>query len=358
MQIRFMRRQCSHGTLDRRLFGSFAGDAPGWLPRFATGALALLVVGCMADIEVDRAAEGRLSSEARLDRLAAGIAGDGTFADLTPPELQTAILASHRHGASGAAAIIDATGDRVFFPMPRERRTFESQDDVGALVAEHFGRTAESVDEAGIPTVRGRYVQRGATYFEDFEVGVRYRVTDPIAAFLGGVDGEVEIDGQLVCIAGPGGCEGPRASYLVPEGVLTADPVRTLCASNGSGVCVRFTAFFNQVPFPPWARHGSNADMYTHTALPSTQLFTGGFTFQLQIDPSDPFGNRDDLPVDSAVGEEFVESADWCFGGCPAYSANGVCGVGEVIDPDVNGVRGTGNGPQGAHCFSLPPTPW
>ncbi len=210
-----------------------------------------------------------------------------------------------------------------------------------------FGAAEVFTDDSGELTgARGSYVLHGSTYVDDRNLGVRYRVTDPLAAYFGGADGLVEVNGELVCLDADGDCDGPRASYLEPQGQPTAATHVDLCGT--SGVCVQFHSFYNKVVFPPYARHGSNVNFTTYSALPSTSMWTSGW---IQT-PSGPGFDMLLLPYEETIGEDSVESARWCFGNfeCLEYQADRVCGGGEIDDIDVEGYRTTGNGPTGWAC--------
>ena len=248
-----------------------------------------------------------------------------------------------------ATAEIDARGDRVLFPMHRGVRSFESHADLVRFVIDNFGATEEILDDESGELVgaRGSYIQRGTSLFEDERLGVRYRVSDPVLAYVAGTSGYVEVAGEKLCFDPDGECgEGP-ASYLDPVGELTAPTHFTLCG-GAINVCVEFHSFFNKTWFPvPWARHGSNVRFTTFSALPSTRLSTSG---AIHVPPGsfDPFvWSVFPMPSISNQGEDSIETAVWCFGttACVEYQATAVCGLGSVQDPDVNGSRRTGNGP-------------
>lgn len=304
------------------------------------------VMGCAAD-EV----EARGGAELLSTRLGAT---EGTFEDIVPIDLRTSIQHSSdarpRTSAivSTATALIDATDGKVLFPMPRERRSFADESEMLRFIIETFGADEVTTDERGNPvSARGSYGQHGTSYFE--QDGIRYRVSDAMAAFIGGVSGVIELGGELVCLDADGDCVTDRASYLVPVGVPSWLPTHQgLCGPTN--VCVEFHSFFNTAPFPPWARHGSNVKFTSYSAIPATQLSTGG-----RIDVPESLGwDSWPLPNEANTGQDSVESAVWCFGttSCVEYRARAVCGTGRVTDPDVSGPGRTGNGPDNtSRCF-------
>lgn len=274
-----------------------------------------------------------------------------SFSDVVPVEFQSEIRRPDaenngqrdRDAPPIPTATIFSTVDNSLFPMPRSRREFASQDELIQFVADRFGATELTRDGGKLVGAQGSYVRVGTSFFEDESIGIRFEVTDPVLAFLGGVSGEVQVGEDRMCLDPDGDCGTERASYLNPVGDTTAATREPLC---DRGVCVEFHSFFNRTSFPfPWARHGSNVRFTTYSALPSTRLSTGG---TIHVPPGIPgVAITHMLPFESNQGQDSVESASWCIGDttCAAYVAVAVCGLGSVTDQDVNGSMRTGNGP-------------
>lgn len=250
-------------------------------------------------------------------------------------------------------AIIEATPSQAMFPMQRAPREFGTHAEMVEFVAATFGATELIYDEKSgeLEGVRGSYLQRGRSFFDDAELGAMFEVTDPVLAFVGGSTGRVMVGGEALCFDPDGDCDGERASYLEPVGDLTAPTHVNHCTN---GVCVQHHSFYNRTWFPaPWARHGSNVRFTTYSALPSTRFWAAG---AIHVPPNtigSPFWSTFSMPSISNQGQNSIETAVWCFGttACVEYQATAVCGSTTVSDQDVNGTRRTGNGPaNNARC--------
>jgi len=276
-----------------------------------------------------------------------------SYADVVPSEFQSSI--EHRDtdapartdNTPVAGATIFSTPESSIFPMPRQPRSFADKAELVSFVAEAFGADDLIYDENGnLEGARGSYAMIGSSFFEDADLGLRYRVTEPMLAFAGGARGTIEVAGETICVDPDGDCSTARASYLEPVGDLTAPTHDPECGSNG--VCVEFHSFYNRTSFPfPWARHGSNLRFTTYSALPSTQMRTNG---RVDVPPyalGEPFWTTFPMPDESNQGQDSVESAVWCFGtsNCVEHQATAVCGWGNITDPDIYRSRRTGNGP-------------
>lgn len=268
-----------------------------------------------------------------------------TFARLVPEPMRTTFAAGVDDDGQ-PALVVDARHGRTFFPLRQEPRSFAARPQMIEFLAQTLGQAERLLDEEGILVgVRGAVIQRGSSYFENREEGLRYRLTEPVLALLGGVGGIVEVAGEDVCIDPDGSCDVGYASYLEPVGVPTAPTHSDLC---NRGICVQFHTFFNKSWFPfPWARHGSNVRFTTFSALPSTRFFVNGsITFRTGLGFPE-FDSRP-MPTVRNVGRDSLETAVACYGStdCAEYQAVAACGFGSVSDPDVNGSRRTGNGPS------------
>lgn len=319
-----------------------------------------VVAGCASD------GSGRIPAEAHTealigDRVPAGVS---TYRDVVPQDLLTAILVREVDPEDDLSptAIVQADRDRPFFPLEQQSRTFVDREELVEFLVATFGARElfHDAETGALEGARGSYVQRGRAYFHDERTGLRYQVTDPVMAFLGGVDGWVEVDGQLWCMDPDGSCDEGRASYLELDAIATAPThVNNVCGGSPytPDVCANFHTFFNTTWFPaPWARHGSNVAFLNWAPWPDTRLRARG-----AIQYPDYYGAPTTAPMPNAesFGEDFVETALWCLGSleCPEYVATIACGRGHVRDPDLTAGRRTGNGP-GNNDTTCPPGSW
>ena len=96
--------------------------------------------------------------------------------------------------------------------------------------------------------------QRGEVHWWDETERALYRITDPVAASLGGLYGAVIIGDREVCLDSDGECEG-LASYLEPAMTPSAPTHDRQCSG---GFCVEHHSFYNNV-FGFWFRSGGNS---------------------------------------------------------------------------------------------------
>lgn len=264
---------------------------------------------------------------------------EASFVDSTEPDERTAITAA----SADEPARIDASDARIFYPIARGVRHFDSSEDVMEALLETFGGTV-AYDADGQMSVGGSYTIVGGPVFQDRELDAQFRIGDPILAYLGGAQGRLEIGDRTLCVDPDGDCEGYTASYLEPGGSLTAHPpVIDLCGNNG--VCVRYTSFYNLtwIPFPfplPYARHGTNVTMTTYSALPNTVLEARGFLLTEGV-------NRNYFSTVTNTGQNSIETSRWNLGDLNSaeWRTTDVCGTGRIIDVDINATRLTANGP-------------
>lgn len=318
---------------------------PGRSELFGSAIIAVALGACSADGERDNAP---------ITMSDLGLEGE-SYDDAVPEEFQSVIARAEPSAPrrvdgtqDDATAEIDATGERVMFPMHRGVRSFASHADLVAFVVDEFGAVEKIYDEetGELVGARGSYVQYGSSFFEDERIDTRFRVAEPVLARIGGVTGIVEVAGEEQCFDIDGDCTSERASYLDPVGEVTAATHVGVCSS---GVCVQGHSFFNKTWFPtPWARHGTNMRFTNVSALPTSRLFVDGV---IHVPPG--WGHPTSwttfaLPAISNQGQDSIETAVWCFGitDCKEYQATAVCGRGTVRDPDVNATVRTGNGPD------------
>jgi len=241
-----------------------------------------------------------------------------------------------RDTAETVDTFIDASEGRTEFPVPVEPRAFASEDELQRFLTEELGSDG----------LTGSYALLGIPYWTDATTGVRYVVSDPIRAFLGGVSGELHVAGEARCLDDDGNCErGTRATYLAPEGEFTR-PTH-ISVPGTSGVIGNWHTFFNKTYFPwPWARHGSNAGINV-APLPSTAIWVGCIAHTLYDPGIHVMSPCPDLNV---VAQQNAETAIWTgFPGTAIFDATAVCGGGTIIDPDIPfgmGAQSTGNGPS------------
>jgi hypothetical protein len=316
--------------------------------------------------------------------------GRGTFAGEFPKEYETLFV------IQDGVLQVDASGDRIFFPIERETRSFDSEADFLELTRRTLA--AEPVlDEARtVVAMQGRQTQVGNSFFYNADLDLAYLVTDPIRAYLGGLYGRVVIAGQERCLDSDGDCLNGIAEYLSAGGVLTRPTQLTTCDDTES-FCARGHSFFNYAPyvFPAfsWARHGSNEVLTTGSATEAVssprpcepgepvefefELCIAGACIPLEVcvdgigatslATSGTIWSEGDLSIGippynwaleavTEFGVNSVETAFWCFDvtgrqgseRCEAQQAVAVCGFGRVNDFRIPGGANhlTGNGPS------------
>lgn len=96
--------------------------------------------------------------------------------------------------------------------------------------------------------------QRGEVHWWDETERALYRITDPVAASLGGLYGAAIVGDREVCLDSDGECEG-LASYLEPAMTPSAPTHLRECSG---GFCVEHHSFYNNV-FGYWFRSGGNS---------------------------------------------------------------------------------------------------
>lgn len=144
---------------------------------------------------------------------------------------------------------IDASEGRFLMELDEEPRRFADQAALRAFVVESFGATDET---DGSLTLRTE--QRGEVHWWDETERVLYRVTDPVAATIGGLYGEALVGAERACFDSDGECDG-LASYLEPAMIPSAPTHERDCAG---GFCVEHHSFYNNV-FGYWFRSGGNS---------------------------------------------------------------------------------------------------
>lgn len=311
----------------------------------AAASLTLSTLGCQAD-------ETPVGPVSMADL---GLEEGQSYTDVVPDEFQSSIErrdpnASDESGRTDDTPVVGATifsaPEASIFPMPREPRAFADKAELVSFVSDTFGADELIYDEDGnLDGARGSYAMIGSSFFEDADLGVRYRVTEPMLAFAGGARGTIRVGDETICVDPDGDCSTERASYLEPVGDLTAPTHDPECAANG--VCVEFHSFYHRTWFPlPWARHGSNVRFTAYNALPSTRLRTNGSIHLPPYAIGEPFWTTFPMPDVSNQGQDMVETAVWCFGttACVEYQATASCGWGRISDQDLTRERRTGNG--------------
>ncbi|MDO6695082.1 hypothetical protein Q4574_17425 [Aliiglaciecola sp. 3_MG-2023] len=263
-----------------------------------------------------------------------------TYIDTVKTENLTLITPVFNKGIN-FTLYIDSKGDKVFFPFERESRVFTDEVALMDFMKKHFSYDPENKEKG----LSGTYLWEGASYFYDPKIAMNYLINDPILAFVGGPKGTILVAGKEMCIDPDGKCDEGYASYLEPVGKLTAPTQLDHCGREfaGTPVCVLHHTFWNKTWwFGDYVRHGVNARFTTWGALPSSVLDLSG---RLMTAIYDPFGII--IVAPPTVGEDFAESAIFCYGNCdaPILDAYAMCGQGRVSDPDVSGTRETGNGP-------------
>jgi len=307
------------------------------------GILLAVVVCSLSTIATAVSAQDKSRPRLRIDQLVRerSFAAPTYLDTLHPEELTT--FAFSRDSSQEPVLSIDSSGKRVFFPLERAPRRFADANALRTFMIDNFGVDGASPSKS----VSGRYVWNGAAFFHDPHPGITYRVTDPILAKLGGARGQIVVAGKIVCVDPDGVCDRGYASYLEPVGQTTSPTHLSHCGRfiEGVPVCVAHHAFYNKTWFfVTYVRHGGNSRFTNWASVPSSQLFID----MSIVDPSSPFFGTSIIDFDGAVGQDSHEVAFYCWGGCPGFAenSNAICTSHQVIDPDLTGTRGLGNGPN------------
>ncbi|MCA9612777.1 MAG: hypothetical protein H6721_21170 [Sandaracinus sp.] len=178
--------------------------------------------------------------------------GDDTA---VPPDLDLGRFAvpaaMHAHFGQRTPGLltIDAGEGRFLMELDEAPRHFEDDAALREHLVHEMGAVAS--DDGSLEL---RTEQRGEVHWWDETERALYRVTDPVAATLGGIYGAATVGDQTVCFDSDGECQG-LASYLEPA----MTPSAPTHVRNCSGAyCVEHHSFYNNV-FGFWFRSGGNS---------------------------------------------------------------------------------------------------
>jgi hypothetical protein len=143
---------------------------------------------------------------------------------------------------------IDAREGRFLMQLEAKPRRFESREAFDAFVRETLGATARPDG-----TLVGRTEQSGELHHWDEAAQVLYRVTDPIAATIGGLSGEVLLGQERLCFDADGTCDG-LPSYLEP---VVNESAPSTVRQSGGAYDVESHSFYHNV-FGYYLRAGGN----------------------------------------------------------------------------------------------------
>jgi len=153
----------------------------------------------------------------------------GTFSDVMPDAYQTQFTRGN------TALHVDASGYRVFFPMPRSVRKFDSTEAFADFVEANLLAEVDTDANGQIAGVHGSQTQTGDSFFYDPALDLTYLVDNPINAYLGGTSGVMAIAGTVYCLDPDMQCDGSVASYLIPDGQFTRPTRESDCSTTSSG---------------------------------------------------------------------------------------------------------------------------
>lgn len=325
----------------------------------------------------------------------APLASDGTYSDRTPVANQTRIVPGSTMGLTHDA-VVDASGGRTWFPMPRNERVFTTWANLMGFVASAFFTSV--VVDGSANGVHYTQAAIDTSFFAEMPSGQIFVVGDPLLAYVGGIHGLVKIGSTDVCIDPDHTCSGTTyASYMIPQGQQMKPTEHNVC--NGGGTfCYHSTSFFNSTFFAfTYARHGTNIAVHSSGGASAGEVLTwAGFYPVTCPTGSTPYcvvglgydacwcetmARATDLKADGfyavpgavppagysffympeghVSGEDSVETSGVCFFfglnsdprdplvqiDCPEYAATAVCGTTHGDDARLASVTDlTGNG--------------
>jgi hypothetical protein len=160
-----------------------------------------------------------------------------------PEAMRTAFLRT-----SPGLLTLDASEGRFLLELGEEPLRFADDAALRAHLVE-LGATPGA--DGGLEL---RTEQRGEVHWWDETERALYRVTDPVAASIGGIYGVALVGDREVCFDSDGECDG-LASYLEPAMTPSAPTHDRSCSG---GFCVEHHSFYNNV-FGYWFRSGGNS---------------------------------------------------------------------------------------------------
>ena len=94
-----------------------------------------------------------------------------------------------------STAVIDASGGNVMFPLPTSPMSFASDADLGAYLQQQLSAVIIYDANGSVVGAEGKLIQIGHTFYLDGQNAVQ-RITDPVAAMVGGISGQFVVAGS------------------------------------------------------------------------------------------------------------------------------------------------------------------
>jgi len=132
------------------------------------------------------------------------VAGEAQFTQ-TPPPSCTNCLA-----APSGTIFLNASAGNVVHPLPSSQRNFASPADFAAFLQQNLNGTPIYDSAGNVVGVTTKLFQIGKTYYADPSTNTVKPITDPIAAFIGGIPAQFTVAGVTYTT----GIQGQ--DYLVP----------------------------------------------------------------------------------------------------------------------------------------------
>jgi hypothetical protein len=131
--------------------------------------------------------------------------------------------------------VIDSSGNKSYFPIGVQPRTFGSWNEFYDFAANQLNAELVFDDAGQVVGVQGKTIEWGHSIYVDPRSGQLMEVTDPVAAFLGGFQGQIVVNGERIPIS---------SDFSRPwDSTLPDDPgQRDICAGS---FCTRNTSFKN-----------------------------------------------------------------------------------------------------------------
>ncbi|MFZ5892404.1 MAG: hypothetical protein ACOY0T_15195 [Myxococcota bacterium] len=136
---------------------------------------------------------------------------------------------------------LDATEGKVMLPVPQKARTFATQKEFVAFAKEQLGAVEVFDKEGNLTGLQGTVEQFGVPVMLDDANKSVTVIEDPIAAFLGGNDGFVTIEGKDLCLTDQ--CASEKGQF--PKLNEEVQPLGSRMVCSGS-LCLHGGTYKNQ----------------------------------------------------------------------------------------------------------------
>jgi hypothetical protein len=182
------------------------------------------------------------------------------------------ISVQFRLDSKGEYVIVDATGDRIYQPLPDTPRTFAT---VKTMI--QYAQTNLHVTPVIDPQTGeylgwdARVICYGMGEWVDPDTLITYEVADPLRAHLGGTTGLVYISQtqQWICLDPATQCTGLPSYLVVPDDYMTVTDLERSCDGSGSTlICGLGSSFLNRDDYActvKFVRNGARTNMRSGT---------------------------------------------------------------------------------------------